>query len=354
MNDRKSHPFISRRQLLRTAAGSVALAAPALIFPNRARAADSLVFVGYGGTTQQLQEQVYVKPFMKETGIQVVSATGVDLARLRAMVTTGNLEWDVVNFAGVAGYSAGNAGLLEPLDYSVIDTSDMLLKPTSSVVPLYSYFAGIAYNPTKTPAGKYPTSYAEFWDVQKFPGKRSLRSDPNEILELALMADGVAPKDLYPLDVDRAFKSLDRIKPHVLKWGNSQDAITLLQRNEVAFSYAFGGRVFAMKSQGVPMDIHKKANVITPGVLTIPKGSKKRDLAMKFIAYWMRPEKQAEYCAVQGGYSPSKRAALPLLTPEARDMQPDVDDPATIVTDLQYWADNYEKIGIRYREWLLT
>lgn len=344
---------MSRRQVLRgTAASALAIVAPAI--SNRALAEDSIVFAGYGGSNQEFQDKAFIKPFEKETGIKVVQTSGIDLARLKAMVTTQNLEWDVMNLAGVYANVADKTGLLDPIDTKIVDTSDMLVKPTASVMPIYSYYAGIAYNPTRVPGGKFPMNWPEFWDVAKFPGKRSMRSEPYETLEMALMADGVSPKNLYPLDVDRAFKMLDKIKPHVLKWGISQDAITLLQRNEVVYSYAFGGRVLAMKSAGVPMEIHRKSTLITPGNFVLPKGSKKRDIAMKFIAFSMRPDRQAEFCELQPGYSPSKRAALPLLSRATQDMQPDVDDPGTIVVDLGYWAEHYDKIALRFKEWMLT
>lgn len=341
---------VSRRQVLQ-GAGALAVAAP--FISNRAMAADSIVFCGYGGSNQEFQSRAWIEPFEKETGVKVVQATGIDLARLKAMVSLGNVEWDVVNLSGVYAHTAEAAGLLEPLDLNIVDVSDMLVQPTKGILPTYSYYGGIAYNTSRVPTGKNATNWKDFWDVAQYPGKRSLRFEAYENFEMALLADGVAPKDLYPLDVDRAFKVLDKLKPHVLKWGNSQDAVTLLQRNEVAYSYAYGGRVFSMNDAGVPLEIVRRSNVVSPSSFCATKGTKKRELAMKFLNYCVRADRQAHFCEVGAGYSPTKRGALAQLTPKTLAQQAVVDDPGSFVLDLSYWAANYDKHTIRFKEWML-
>src|SRR6185312_8916327 len=241
---------LTRREVL--VAGSAVLAAPAVIVPGRALGAESLVWVAYGGTTQDAQKRAIIEPFEKDTGIKVIGASGPDIAKLKAQVMTGNIEWDVVNFIGSQAISAARNGLFENLDYSVIDASDMFLKHYDATTPWYVYGGGIGYDPKRFPDGKHPTDWPQFCDAKTFPGRRGLRNRPDENLEMALMADGVPAKHLYPLDVDSAFKSLDRIKPHVVKWiAGTPETISLIQNNEVDFDYTYSGRVETAKQQGI-------------------------------------------------------------------------------------------------------
>lgn len=340
----------NRRTLLQ---GAALLAAPALV-PSRALAQQKIVYVAFGGTTQEAQEKTIIKAFVEETGIQVITASGPDNAKLRAQVRTRNIEWDVVNTIGSQAVAAARDGLLEKIDYGIVDASDMFLPTKEWTVPWYTYGGGIGFDPKRHPAGKHPRDWPQFWDVKAFPGRRGLRSRPDENLELALMADGVPAKALYPLDVDRAFRSLDRLKPHVVKWmAETPQTISLLQANEVDFVFTYSGRIEAAKKQGLVLDYVYDANIITPSYLGVTKGSKNREAAMKLVNYFLRPDLQAAFCNIMG-YTPVKKAAMALLTPEVRAQQPNLADPRTAVTDVDWWADNFNEVNKRFKEWLIT
>lgn len=345
----------TRRDLIKSAgiAGAGIIAAP-YIMSRSAYAKETIVWVSYGGTTQEAQADTIVAAFMKETGIEVIAASGPDLAKIKAQVQTGNVEWDMVNLIGSQAVAAGREGLLEKLDYSVVDASDLYLPALEFTAPWYAYGGGIAFDPQRHPAGKHPTTWPEFWDVEKFPGRRGLRSRPDENLEMALMADGVPAKELYPLDVDRAFASLDRIKPHVAKWiAETPQTISLLQQNEVDFVFTYSGRVEAAQRQGISADYVYENNIVTPSYLCVPKGTAHRDAAMQLANYFLRPDLQAAFCN-RMGYSPVKRAATALLTPEVRDRQPDLDAPGTAITDVEWWADNFAEVNERFKEWMIS
>jgi putative spermidine/putrescine transport system substrate-binding protein len=341
----------TRRDLL---VAVTAIAAPAIIIPGRALASQKIVFVAYGGTTQEAQEKTVINAFRQETGIQVITASGPDVAKLKAQVRTGNIEWDVVSFIGSQAVAAAREGLLEKIDYSIVDASDMFLPAKEATLPWYSYGGGIGYDPRRHPAGKHPRDWPQFWDTRTYPGRRGLRSRPDENLELALMADGVPAKALYPLDVDRAFKSLDKIKPHVAKWmEQTPQTISLLQANEVDFVFTYSGRVEAAKKQGLMLDYVYEANIVTPAYMCVAKGTKNRQASMKLVNYFLRPDLQAAFCNTMG-YAPVKRTAIPLLTPEVRAQQPNLDDSKTAVTDVEWWADNFAEANKRFKEWLIT
>ena len=116
----------------------------------------------------------------------------------------------------------------------------------------YEFYSSVlAYSQKKFSAGAAPQSWADFWDVKKFPGRRALRNHPLATLEAALMADGVAPDKLYPLDVDRAFKKLEEIKPHITVWWTSgAQSAQLLNDGEVDMVMAWNGRVSALTKEG--------------------------------------------------------------------------------------------------------
>ncbi|MFX5730500.1 ABC transporter substrate-binding protein, partial [Acinetobacter baumannii] len=68
------------------------------------------------------------------------------------------------------------------------------------------------------------------------------------------VADGVAPKDLYPLDVDRAFRGLDRMKPQVSTWAaTTPDQVNAVVQNEGDFSYSYFNRVKSAQTAGAPL-----------------------------------------------------------------------------------------------------
>jgi len=353
---RISQTGVTRRDLLKAggALGAGLLAAPALLTPRSARAADSLVYVSYGGATEDAEVAAFIKPFQADTGVNVVAANGPDIAKLKAQAMTGNIEWDVIDFIGSQVTAADREGVLEKLDYSVIDGSDMAVKTEPAGYPFYVYGGGIAYDPARHPDGKHPTDWVQFWDAKAFPGRRGLRSRPDENLEMALMADGVPAKDLYPLDVDRAFKSLDRIKPHVAKWiAETPQTISLIQSNEIDFVFTYSGRVQAARKQNISIAYVYSANIVTPAYTCVAKGARDKAAAMKLTSYFAHPERQAMFCNTLG-YTPTKRAAMKLLTPDTLAQQPNLDDPKTCVTNINWWADNFVEVNKRFKEWLLT
>lgn len=358
MSDKINRLFgkpVSRRGFIASSAIlGVGLSAPAVV-TNRARADDALVYVGYGGSTQDVINEVFVKSFIKETGIEVISTPGADLAKLRAQVQTGNVEWDLLGLIGPQASAAGNDGLLEEIDYSIVHKADPLERGQSKFFNTYYYSrGGIGFNPEKFPTGKHPTGWAEFWDIASFPGRRGLRSRPEDNLEMALIADGVAPSDVYPIDVDRAFASLDKIKESVAHWiAETPQTVSLLQNNEVDFVFTYSSRIEAAHKQGSSVAFAYGPNFLTPGTHVIPKGTKKRDAAMKFMGHFLRPDLQAEFCN-QTGSTPINPEAIALMDPEVSANQPKFDDPQVMFVNVDWWAQNYAEVNRRFLEWRLA
>ncbi|WP_164940750.1 ABC transporter substrate-binding protein [Bradyrhizobium zhanjiangense] len=343
---------ISRRSMLAGVAGIVA--APMVLGAKRAAAkSDRIVISNYGGSYQDACVKAVFDPFTKETGIRVDNVPVPGLDKVRAMQLTRNVEIDI--WLGVSAQCAAGSrlGLWEKLDSTLFDLQDLTIQPASDYV-LYELVAqGICFDPKKYGPGKYPSDFAEFFDLKKYPGRRSLRKRPDSMLEVALLGDGVAPKDIYPLDLDRAFKALDRIKSNVVWAQTAPQPITLLQTGEVDFSIVQSNRAKATHDAGggTPLDFSFKQTVTDALGLAILKGALNQDAAKKLIAYFLRPETLARFEDVVGAAPVSKKAATMLL-PDARKWQPDLNSTNSLVVSADYWADNFEAVNRRYLEWL--
>lgn len=344
---------VSRRNFV--LAGSSLLAVPAILRATSAHAASNeLTFVTWGGTYKDALIEGAIKSFTDETGVNVTIIDTPDLAKVKAQVMTGNVQWDVFDAPSAIGTGGAAEGYWDDFDDGLFDLDDLSLAPSKNLVPFYTFAGGIAFDPARHPDGKHPTTFAEYFDVEKFPGRRTFRDRPSETLEAALMADGVDPKKLYPLDVDRAFAMLDLIKPSVASWvGATPQTITLLQTGEVDFSYSYAARVRATQTGGAGLGFSFKQTINASEYLAVLKGAPNRDNAMKFVAHMLKPEVQTKTMELLA-YTPNSKSALPMMSEEAREWVPDMENPDNVIVDDNWWAENYEDVTRRFKEWVLA
>ena len=211
----------TRRGLLLGAA-ALPLAAP-MIWTRRASAAQQLVVRTPGGVFDEVKKKTVYDPFREATGIEIVPVAST-AAKLLAMFKAGQVDIDVIDTGDDVLLQLEQAGALEPMPYKDFtytnpDDIESDVRPKYQVGSfVYAFVQG--FNTTAYAVGKEPKSWAEFWDVKAFPGPRTLADmasgAPN--LEIALIADGVPMDKIYPIDIERAFKSLSRIKPAVPKF----------------------------------------------------------------------------------------------------------------------------------------
>jgi putative spermidine/putrescine transport system substrate-binding protein len=214
----------------------------------------------------------------------------------------------------------------------------------------------LAYRTDKFPKGAGPANWSDYWNVKKFPGRRGLYRDGNGTLEAALMADGVPANKLYPLDVDRAFRMLDKIKPYVNVWWTSGAQNTeILQSGEVAMSDTWGSRAYAAIQSGAPIRLVWSQGLYSMDGWSIPAGSPRADLARKFIRFCTRPEQQAIF-SNQIVNAPTNRKAFQFISPErARLLATSPENIRGMVPSNQvWWADNRDKVLERLQDWLLS
>nr|WP_294863722.1 ABC transporter substrate-binding protein [uncultured Pseudogulbenkiania sp.] len=327
----------------------VALAASLGILAATPVLAESLVFTSWGGTTQQAQQKYWAKPFSAASGVNVAMDGPTDYGKFKAMVESGNVNWDVVDVEGDFAYKAAKDGLLEPLDLAQLKGVDPRFVSPNSVGSFYYSFV-LGYN---KPAlkGAAPASWAALFDLKRYPGKRTLYkwSAPG-VLEIALLADGVPANKLYPLDIDRAFKKLDSIKSQIVWWSGGAQSQQLLASGEASIGMFWNGRVNALQQSGAPVGMSWNQNLTAADMLVIPKGSKNKAAAMKFLAYATSPEAQAKF-AGETGYAPINLQAKSKMTPAAVKSLPDQHGASQINLDMRYWAEHREEIAKRWYAW---
>lgn len=312
----------------RLMAGLLGVWALAAAAPPPAQAQDkgSVVIASFGGRWQDGLRKAYFEPFEKATGIKVIEATGISLAKIKTMVTTQNVEWDLGEVTPSEFLVLVNEGMLEKIDYSLIDKKIIDELEPITVHP-YGISAAIftqviSYNTRKYSPANHPHSWAEVWDTKKFPGPRIFPAGTYVIqpIEPALLADGVAPDKLYPVDLERAYRSLSKIRPDVIKWVTSSSAVPqALVDGEADIGMGALQRIAQLKSEGAPVDYEINQGLMTNDYWAIPKGAKNYKNAIKFIEFASRAEPMAEMVKLLP-FGPPNRRALDLL-PEALKVQ---------------------------------
>jgi putative spermidine/putrescine transport system substrate-binding protein len=311
-----------------------------------------LTFASFGGVYQDAQRKAWLDPYTAATGVEFTNDENSSNATIKAQVEAGQVTWDVVDVGNDFGLDA-NKDLLEPLDYSLIPRDEVLEGFAGDYrVADITYGVVLGYNTDKT-AGKVPAGWADFFDLQKFPGKRGLWDySEGGLLEFALMADGVKPADLYKpsLDVARATKKLDTIKDSIVFWSSGAESQELIGSGEVAMTMIWNGRAWsAKKTDKKPVEIQWNQQIVTADYLVVPKGSPNKDAAMKFIAYAIcaaNNAKPSQYIP----YGPTNKNAKPDPA-KVPDLSVSNADANSAYFDDTYLIDNFKTIDAAYQAW---
>lgn len=324
-----------------------------VFFVSTGAQAQALTFVSWGGAYQEGQTQAFLNPYMQETGITIVQDEPTEYAQLMAMVEAGQVFWDVVNIEN--DFGLGECGVfLEPLDYSIIPRDEILEGFADECrVAAILYATVIAYDTNRFTEA--PQSWEDFFDLESFPGNRGMPRNPSRFtMEVALIADGVAPDDLYPLDVERALAKLDTIKDNIVWWETGAQSAQHIADGEVAMSMIWNGRVQTVIDEGASIAIQWNQHIALADYLTVPKGSPNREAAMELIAYMVSAENNyriSDYIS----YAPTNVNSFDRVNPEVADTLPTFEDrpqQALRVSD-QWWDENREATLEQFNFWLL-
>jgi len=353
-------PDSGRRNLLKGAVvGSSLLSFPALV---RSASDRKIVCRDPGGPFTPGFAAAYYDDFEKASGITAVGIQGdhEPTGLIKAMVDTKTYTWDCALLSKSSHKVVANGGYLAPIYGSGGPGPNMSQIPESMRGEFISgndVYATLMCYRTDTPLGKNPPkSWADFWDVDKFPGARAARKHPYDTLEFALMADGVAPEDVYPLDVDRAFKSMDRIKPHIdIWWTGGAQTSQLLKTGEVDLTFTWNGRSQVAIDDGAPVEMVWKGAMWAYEGWCILKGGPNVDLCRVFAEYAADGERQAKFTP-HVAYGPTNPSAYAHIDPDRAKVLPTNPKylPHMLAADDVYWGEHKDAIMERFNTWLLS
>ncbi|MEO8278765.1 MAG: ABC transporter substrate-binding protein [Ideonella sp.] len=343
-----------------SAVATATIAAP-FFWIRQASAAEQVIVRTPGGVFDDMKREAIYEPFRKETGIEVIPVAATS-GKLMAMMKSGQNELDVIDTGDSTLLELEKGNYLMPIaydefKYTNIADIDPIVKRKHQLGS-FIYAMVLGYNTKAMPPGTEPKSWAEFWDIKRFPGRRTLpdMASGTPSLEFALIADGVPIDKLYPLDIDRAFKSMSRIRQSIPKfWDTGALSSTMIADNEVSMGALWSTRAGAAKDQGAPVGIQWNQNALLAQAYGIPNGARNLANAKKFIDYASSAESQARWL--------SKYKAIPVNTKAYAATSKELIDPATntpwtrskgFLLDINWWAQNREQVGKVWSKWIVT
>ncbi|GAB2961160.1 ABC transporter substrate-binding protein [Saccharothrix stipae] len=355
---------IDRRLFLRGLGAAAATSALAACGTGTSRSAGgsgagskTLVVRNSGGSYGDANQKALYEPFMKETGIEV-KVVNANYAQMLAQIEQGRPQFDLIDGSMPDFVKFTKKGMTEPLDYDRLkNAKDVGIAPNLLAPNMVgkNYWASVLAHRTDAFGGKKPGSWTDFWDVDALPGNRALQHPDADMpeLEFALLADGVPLDKLYPLDVDRAFRVLDRVKGSIKKyWDTGAMPGLLLGRKEVDATSVWHGRLDELIKQGQPLAYQWHGARRQSNAWAVPKGAGNVDAAYQLIDFSLRPEVQAAFAeiypmgpVVPAAYEKLSEATVANLASSPANLKTGFD------MDVQWWVDNREAVTKRWQEW---
>jgi putative spermidine/putrescine transport system substrate-binding protein len=346
------------RALRRALAGSAVLSMLPLVARPAAAEPPVTAFV-FGGAWKKAAMTAFGEPFTARTGIPMAYQDPYTFAKLRAMHEAKSMQVDVASVQGGEIFQAQRMNMIMPLDFNVIDRSVLSERQLrhGNAIGAHVLSHVVCYNKKKWPGDDHPRSWADFWDVQKFPGRRVLRREEIWASEAALKADGVKDDEFYPIDVNRVFASLDRIKPHIKAWySDNSQAQQMMAQEEVDLIAMMNGRAIdTIRNGHAPFEIVWNEAISEGGAqgwLAL-MGCPNPQGAMKFLDIVGRAEYQATFARLIY-YAPQNPKAFELLEPPIAKLMSTYPENERVahVINFEWWADHLPMMQRRFQQWL--
>jgi putative spermidine/putrescine transport system substrate-binding protein len=351
------NPLLDRRTLLAGLPAAATLGRTA-----RAQTPGNVVNVSaYGGVVNENLARIFGEPFEKATGIKVNWGSNASLALAKLQATSGApAQWDIVVLTGAEYISAVEQKLISPWDYTQFADANIPLEYQQSHGVKFSlYLFVMAWDKRVIPDDTAPKTLAEFWDTNKYKGKRSLYSNVSDgsVLEFALLADGVPLNKLYPLDIDRALRSLERLGRNNIIWhSTNQEPVQQLTSGAVSLATAFDGRLVIANRAGGQIGFTADYSAVSGNPYCVIASSERKAQAFKLLHYMLtQDEGDAEYMKLTS-YAVPNTKALALVPQSVLDIlptSPALKDKVFIKDDL-WWAQNLAKATAKFKEWQLA
>lgn len=319
----------------------------------KATGTGSLTLAAFGGTTQDNVNEIYLEPFTREKEIEALNDS-VDYGKLYSMVDADNVIWDVVNTDGWFAERACEDGKAEPLTQVVIDAIEEAGLPDDFYgechIAAWSYSWVLGY---QADLPQSPDSWADFYDLEKFPGKRSMWSfDVIGIIESAAISAGADPNDLYPIDVEKALNELEKVKDEVIFTESLADQIQHLISDRASMGVVTSSRAVEAMEEEQPVAVRWEEQILAGDAYFVPAGSANADIAMEFLASLLGTDKLVRF-AVANGYGPNGTVAQAAISeiPEC-DLINTCPKylPASIRFSDEWWKENREMVDERFQE----
>ncbi|MBZ8131846.1 ABC transporter substrate-binding protein [Afifella sp. IM 167] len=348
---------VSRRVFL---TGATAALATPYFFTRRAAAAEQVVVRTPGGAYDEIRREVIYGPFEEQTGIRVVPVAAT-AAKLLAMFKSGHVELDVIDTGDDPLIQLNNLGALRDIPYDEFQFTDPAdITPAFKrdyLVGNFIYASVLGYNTDKFASGSEPKSWGDFWNIDNFPGARMLADmatgSPN--LEFALIADGVPMDELYPLDIDRAFKSMSKVRPGIKKfWDTGALSAQLLSDGEIDLGSIWHTRISQVIEAGAPLAIQWNQHMMQVQAYSIFKDAQNQEAAVKFVDFCVQPDIQAEFCRRWNAGPVNSKAfdKMPADLLKGIPGSPDLADKG-FVLDAEWWAENRPLVSQKWSTWIL-
>lgn len=318
---------------------------------NPSEASAKLVFAGYGGATGEGITKAWFDPFTAESNIEIQTDPTNDVAKLQQMVSSNTVTWDL--FESGSDLDLVDGTLFEDIDCKIVSCDDFTggFKAYPQGVPWFVYSQVIAYNTEQVTSA--PKGWGDFFDPS-IPGNRAVNGGEGfrGLLEGALLADGVAREQLYPLDLPRALKAFDKIKSRIIYFDSGQQCVDLLTSGEASMGNCYNGSTQKAKDGGEPVDYVWSQQVQSADYISIPKGSKNIEAAQKAVAYLTSAENNANLTPYVS-YGPTNPkaevdAAQKNLVPTENE---ETGANAPIRPDQNWWKNNRESVFPQIAEW---
>ncbi|MFQ3623212.1 MAG: extracellular solute-binding protein [Acetobacteraceae bacterium] len=335
---------VDRRTLL---AGLAALgAAPLAPRGARAQAAREITMVNWGGIANQAFGRFYGEPFMAENpGWRVVQdSSGPSLGRIRSMVESGRVTWDLCDSSGSSSIQLGALNLVDRIDYGIVPR-DVVIDPAFALefgAAPYSFSTVLVYDRTKVP--EPPKGWADFWDLRRFPGRRLLRRDALGSLDAAMMSLGRTREALYPIDVRAAIARVRELRRDLVFWASGSESENIMRTGEAVMGLLWHTRakVLHEETQG-RITWTWDQGILQQGIFVIPRGNPAGEMAQRLLASMLsRPDQQVGLLQFLGN-GPTHREAAARVPEAFRIFNPT--DPANaarqIVIGTAWWGENY-------------
>ncbi|MGC5702667.1 ABC transporter substrate-binding protein [Pseudomonas sp. NFXW11] len=320
--------------------------------------ADSLTVISVGGLNKQAQQQAFYTPFEQQHSIAINAGEyNGELGKIKAMVETGSVAWDVVEVDHADIQRGCDEGLFEQLPALPGVTPGEFVEGALSEcgVGIFIWSTALVFNPKAVP--KAPTGWADLWDLATFPGKRALHKGAKLTLEIALMADGVPREQVYQVlresdGVDRAFRKLDQIKQQIQWWESGSQPLQWLAAGDVSMTSVYTARAISAQKAGYDFPLVWNGSLYDMDSWGIVKGSPNLAAALKFIAFASLPAQQRVFAEIMHN-GPTHKATLALIAPQIQ-----LDFPTApqnmgkaLKVDSEFWIDHGHELEERFNAW---